>query len=87
MGFTAVARVTFIVDKKGIVRQVQIYSPVKIFHVLNFSFSLCMDDRDALDATLNYGAHAKFVENWLDKLYLENEIATATATAESPAAS
>jgi len=62
MGLVAVARVTFIVDKKGIVR-------------------------DGLDATMNYGAHAKFVEKWLDKLDVENEVATATATAESPAAS
>ena len=46
-----------------------------------------MDDRDGLDATMNYGAHAKFVEKWLDKLDAENEVATATATAESPAAS
>ena len=45
-----------------------------------------MDDRDALDATMNYGAHAGFVEKWLDKLDLESEVATATATAESPAA-
>lgn len=46
-----------------------------------------MDDRDGLDATMNYGAHAKFVEKWLDKLDVENEVATATATAEAPAAS
>ena len=87
MGLTAVARVTFIVDKEGIVRQVQIYPSVKNFQVLNFLFSLSMDNRDGLDATMNYGAHAKFVENWLDKLDLENKVATATATAESPAAS
>jgi hypothetical protein len=30
---------------------------------------------------MNYGAHAKFVEKWLDKLDAENEVATATATA------
>ena len=44
-------------------------------------------DRDALDATMNYGAHAKFVEKWLDKLEVENKVATATETAESAAAS
>ena len=46
-----------------------------------------MDDRDGLDATMNYGAHSKFVEKWLDKLDVEDAVATATATAESPAAS
>ena len=46
-----------------------------------------MDDRDGLDATMNYGAHAKFVEKWLDKLDVENQIAIAAAAAESPAAS
>jgi len=46
-GLTPVARVTFIVDKKGVVR-------------------------DALDATINYGAHSKFVEKWLDKLQAED---------------
>lgn len=51
-GLVAVARVTFIVDKKGIVR-------------------------DALDATMNYGAHSKFVEKWLDKL--DGEEGTETA--------
>ena len=85
MGLLAVSRVTFIVDKKGIVRQV-IYLPVKSFHDLNILLSLCVD-RDALDATMNYGAHAKFVEKWLDKLDVENTVVTATATAESPAAS
>ncbi|KAF8908882.1 thioredoxin-like protein [Gymnopilus junonius] len=46
-GFTPVARVTFVVDKKGTVR-------------------------DALDATINYAAHSKFVEKWLDKLQAED---------------
>lgn len=46
-----------------------------------------MDHRDGLEATMDYGAHAKFVEKWLNKLDVENEVATATATAESPAAS
>ncbi|KAF4617246.1 hypothetical protein D9613_005847 [Agrocybe pediades] len=61
LGLVPVARVTFIIDKKGIVR-------------------------DALDATMNYGAHSKFVEKWLDKLDEEDKKApTATATAEAPA--
>ncbi|KAF8817025.1 peroxiredoxin Q [Phlegmacium glaucopus] len=66
LGLVAVARVSFIVDKKGVVR-------------------------DALDATMNYGAHTKFVEKWLDKLDAEDKAAeitvpaaTATATAEGP---
>ena len=46
-----------------------------------------MNDRDGLDATLNYGAHAKFVEKWLDKLDVEDEVEIATAAAESSAAS
>ncbi|KAF8194175.1 peroxiredoxin Q [Pholiota molesta] len=75
LGLLPVARVTFIVDKKGNVR-------------------------DALDATVNYGAHSKFVEKWLAKLEAEElkaqeptaeaaaetTEATATATAEDPAA-
>ncbi|KDR82771.1 hypothetical protein GALMADRAFT_238291 [Galerina marginata CBS 339.88] len=68
MGLVPVARVTFVVDKKGVVR-------------------------DALDATMNYGAHSKFVEKWLDKLDKEDEAAagespapvpTETATADEP---
>ncbi|PPQ77479.1 hypothetical protein CVT25_011348 [Psilocybe cyanescens] len=67
LGLAAVARVTFIVDKKGIVR-------------------------DALDATMNYGAHSKFVEKWLARLQTEDEAtaetpttpAVETATAEAP---
>lgn len=62
MGFSSVARVTFIIDKKGIVR-------------------------DALDSMINFGAHTKFVEKWLDKLDGEDEVITAVATAEAPAAS
>ncbi|TEB39821.1 AhpC-TSA-domain-containing protein [Coprinellus micaceus] len=42
-GLTALARVTFVVDKKGIIR-------------------------DALDTTLNFTAHQKFVDKWLHKL-------------------
>ncbi|KAF9478199.1 thioredoxin-like protein [Pholiota conissans] len=73
LGLLPVARVTFVVDKEGIVR-------------------------DALDATINYGAHSKFVEKWLTKLEAEEkaakepapaatEVAEATpaATAEAPA--
>ncbi|TFK40566.1 peroxiredoxin Q [Crucibulum laeve] len=63
MGLVATARVTFIIDKKGIVR-------------------------DALDATMNYGAHSKFVAGWLDKLEAEDAAAppapSATQTAEAP---
>ena len=36
-----------------------------------------MTGRDALDATMNYGAHSKFVEKWLDKL--DGEEGTETA--------
>jgi len=64
LGLVGVARVTFIVDKNGVVR-------------------------DGLDATINYGAHSKFVEKWLDKLDAEDKAtaaaaATMTATAEAP---
>ncbi|PPQ63624.1 hypothetical protein CVT24_004377 [Panaeolus cyanescens] len=47
LGLVDTARVTFVIDKKGIVR-------------------------DALDATMNYGAHTKFVEKWLEKLDAED---------------
>jgi peroxiredoxin Q/BCP len=66
MGLAPIARVTFIIDRKGIIR-------------------------DALDATMNYGAHSKFVEKWLDRLQQEDDAAakvpgpTETATAEAPA--
>jgi hypothetical protein len=36
------------------------------------TFILTRTIRDALDATVNYGAHAKFVEKWLDQLETEN---------------
>ena len=55
--------------------------------------------RDALDATLNFGAHSKFVEKWLVQLEAEEKAvpaptpatpaateATATTTAEVPTA-
>jgi len=73
-GLLPVARVTFVIDKKGVVR-------------------------DALDATLNFGAHSKFVEKWLVQLEAEEKAvpvptpmapaateATGTTTAEVPAA-
>ncbi|KAJ3775503.1 thioredoxin-like protein [Lentinula raphanica] len=34
--------------------------------------------RDALDATMNYGAHSKFVTKWLEKLQKEKETGAAT---------
>lgn len=44
--------------------------------------------RDALDATMNYGAHGKFAEKWLAKLDEEdkNEVPapTSTSTADVP---
>jgi thioredoxin-dependent peroxiredoxin len=43
--------------------------------------------RDALDATVNYGAHSKFVTKWLEKLQKEKEKeTTAPASAPAPAA-
>lgn len=39
--------------------------------------------RDALDATMNYGVHAKFVAKWLDKLDAENE-STDNGAASAP---
>ncbi|KII90745.1 hypothetical protein PLICRDRAFT_107357 [Plicaturopsis crispa FD-325 SS-3] len=53
------ARVTFIIDSKGVVR-------------------------DALDATLNFGAHAKFIEKWLVRLDAEAKGASTSGNAESP---
>jgi len=53
MGISAIARVTVVIDKKGIVR-------------------------DTLDATMNYGAHSKFVAKWLDKLEAEETAAPVT---------
>jgi len=59
MGLTDYARVTFIIDGKGVVR-------------------------DGLDATMNYGAHSKFVTKWLEKLQKEQESPAPTATAQVP---
>lgn len=47
--------------------------------------------RDALDATMNYGAHSKFVARWLEKLEAEDTaisttVPTVTSTAEEPQA-
>ncbi|TFK27722.1 AhpC-TSA-domain-containing protein [Coprinopsis marcescibilis] len=60
MGITPVARVTVVIDAKGVVR-------------------------DTLDATMNYGAHQKFVEKWLTKL--ENEAEPGAGTEAAPATS
>lgn len=38
--------------------------------------------RDALDATLNYGAHVKFVNKWLEKLEAEAKKPADEAKAE-----
>ncbi|KAJ3555616.1 hypothetical protein NM688_g2474 [Phlebia brevispora] len=46
------ARVTFIIDKEGVVR-------------------------DVLDSTMNYGAHVKFVNKWLERLEEEERRANA----------
>lgn len=45
--------------------------------------------RDALDATVNYTAHTRFVAKWLEKLEAEDPAAsdivpTPTSTAEEP---
>lgn len=58
LGFVSVARVTFIVDKHGIIR-------------------------DALETTINAGAHSKFVEKWLHRLEEEASAPTVTTTAET----
>ncbi|KAJ3484259.1 hypothetical protein NLI96_g5760 [Meripilus lineatus] len=51
------SRITFIIDSKGIVR-------------------------DVLEATINYAAHAKFVDKWLEKLEAEGRETTQTGAAE-----
>ncbi|KAF9454712.1 peroxiredoxin Q [Macrolepiota fuliginosa MF-IS2] len=65
-GIVQVARVTFVIDQKGIVR-------------------------DALEGTMNYGAHTKFVEKWLEgvnsgKAEVEASKAAASVEAEAPTA-
>ncbi|KAL0578620.1 hypothetical protein V5O48_003363 [Marasmius crinis-equi] len=47
-GLTPTARVTFIIDEKGVIR-------------------------DGFESTINYGAHSKFVTQWLEKLEKEKE--------------
>lgn len=59
-GLVKVARVTFVIDREGVVKYVQFENQG---YVANGSI-----DRDALEGTMNYGAHAKFVEDWLGKL-------------------
>ncbi|OCH91855.1 AhpC-TSA-domain-containing protein [Obba rivulosa] len=54
------ARVTFVIDSKGVVR-------------------------DALDATMNYNAHLKFVTKWLDKLEAEDKKAAEATIDPAPA--
>lgn len=91
-GLLPVARVTFVIDKKGVVRCVTCPTSMKRYSHIPFV-------RDALDATLNFGAHSKFVEKWLVKLEAEEKAvpvptptapaateAMATTTAEVPAA-
>ncbi|EIN12837.1 peroxiredoxin Q [Punctularia strigosozonata HHB-11173 SS5] len=56
LGMADSARVTFIIDTQGVVRDVH-------------------------DATLNYNAHVKFVQKWLDKLAAEGTKAPETAPA------
>ncbi len=59
-GLVKVARVTFVVDREGIVKYV---------HFENHGYGADSSiNRDALEGTMNYGAHAKFVEDWLRKL-------------------
>lgn len=66
-GLSDVARVTFIIDGKGQVRYVQVSKFVGSFSFESFVFH----HRDALEGTLNYGAHSKFVTKWLEKLEAE----------------
>ncbi|KAF4617479.1 hypothetical protein D9613_005735 [Agrocybe pediades] len=58
LGFVPVPRVTFIIDKKGIVGTMEPYTSSEL--------------RDVLDATMNFGARAKFVE----KLRLQHLVAS-----------
>ena len=60
-----------------------------LFGVFEFLFEfggkLDGNIRDALDATMNYSAHTKFVSRWLDKLEAEDAAAlAATTTSEAP---
>ena len=87
LGFVPFARVTFVIDKDGIVRWdhpqcngTNLNEISSISKILNSTSS-----RDALDATVNYGAHTKFVAKWLDKLDEEDKAAIKPEpTAEVP---
>ena len=59
-GLTRVARVTFVIDREGTVKYV---FPNTVMTNLNHPGSI----RDALEGTMNYGAHMKFVDKWLAK--------------------
>jgi peroxiredoxin Q/BCP len=63
-------RTTFIIDKAGKIRF------VFIFTVYSVAYPIC---RAVLDATVNNGAHAKFVKKELDKLAAEDDNAHLTA--------
>jgi peroxiredoxin Q/BCP len=47
--------------------------------------SLIIIFSDALEATMNYGAHSKFVSDWLHKLEAEKAVPAPTATTDAPA--
>ncbi|KAG6866282.1 hypothetical protein C0991_006378 [Blastosporella zonata] len=64
MGLAAVARVTIVIDKKGVIRSVLAKSGVIKL--------LIPARRDTLDAMMNFGAHSKFVAKWLDKFEAED---------------
>ncbi|KAI0051104.1 peroxiredoxin Q [Auriscalpium vulgare] len=59
-GLAESARVTFVIDQSGVVR-------------------------DALDSTINFGAHVKFVSKWLETLPATEASTTDTAPAPTPA--
>ncbi len=70
------ARVTFIIDSKGILRYV-------VFTISSITTRLIrrITGRDSLDATLNYGAHVKFVNKWLEQLDEQAKRSDGEATA------
>jgi hypothetical protein len=74
MGFSD-ARVTFIIDSKGVTRCVCVLSPY-LWHshssdIDSYHCNVRLAYRDALDASLNFGGHSKFIGKWLDKLEAE----------------
>lgn len=71
---------TFVIDGKGIVRYVASFLLCRLGYICLHDYAVA---RDALDATMNYGAHAKFVARWLEKLAKEDESA---AQVDKPAA-